>query len=95
MTRHLLHDLLCNDVLQQHRLAGLAFHCGFAVLAGLVIITGICKELLMAVIYAAVTVTDLEHSFEYLLLHSVWNVAIILKTPSITELEAMSPFRAI
>ena len=66
--------LLGNDILQHHRLAGF-----LALLGSTSICTcSLCEEVLVAVIYAAVTLADLHQRLKDLLLNCVGDVPIIL-----------------
>lgn len=66
--------LLGNDILQHHGLAGLLALLG----STSVRICRLCKEMLVAVVYAVVTLADFHQGLKDLLLYCVGDVAIIL-----------------
>ena len=61
--------LLCYDIFQKHWLVRLALLSGFASLVRFVVFSGLSKEVLVAVIDAAVTLAYLGHGLKYLFLH--------------------------
>ena len=82
--------LLGNDILQHH---GLASFCALLGSTS-VCICRLCEEMLVAIIYAAVTLLDLHQGLKDLLLNRVGDVPIILfHTSAVFDNQASLPFK--